>query len=252
MKTANSTLNIPIKGDVLHCRTSKALKIIGVAAGIIAFTCDGALAQGLEAIPGLFATGVDSNGNTLPLGSPDPHYRVLEAGGSPAFSVANPWFSWVDRVSSSSAWIWQDPNGQPSVVTRTFETAFDLSDFDPSSVNIIGSWSVDDVGIDIILNGNPTGTTTTGGFNTLSSFSLSSGFTSGVNTLAFVARDDFLLGGLLVRDISGTGRRLVIPPPDTDSVPGPLPLLGVGAAFGFSRKLRKRIRGSLPVARAIN
>jgi len=26
-------------------------------------------------------------------------------------------------------------------------------------------------------------------------------------------------------------------------VPGPLPLLGVGAAFGFSRKLRKRIKG---------
>jgi hypothetical protein len=27
-------------------------------------------------------------------------------------------------------------------------------------------------------------------------------------------------------------------------VPGPLPLLGIGAAFGFSRKLRKRIKGS--------
>lgn len=27
-------------------------------------------------------------------------------------------------------------------------------------------------------------------------------------------------------------------------VPGPFPLLGVGAAFGFSRKLRKRIKGS--------
>jgi len=30
----------------------------------------------------------------------------------------------------------------------------------------------------------------------------------------------------------------------TNSVPGPLPLLGVGAAFGFSRKLRKRIKCS--------
>ena len=27
-------------------------------------------------------------------------------------------------------------------------------------------------------------------------------------------------------------------------VPGPLPLLGVGAAFGYSRKLRKRIKTS--------
>jgi len=31
-------------------------------------------------------------------------------------------------------------------------------------------------------------------------------------------------------------------------VPGPLPLLGVGTAFGFSRKLRKRIKSTTPVA----
>jgi hypothetical protein len=30
----------------------------------------------------------------------------------------------------------------------------------------------------------------------------------------------------------------------TTGVPGPLPLLGLGAAFGMSRKLRKRIKGS--------
>lgn len=37
------------------------------------------------------------------------------------------------------------------------------------------------------------------------------------------------------------------------SVPGPLPLLGVGAAFGFSRKLRKRINVcKQPVASAID
>ena len=29
-----------------------------------------------------------------------------------------------------------------------------------------------------------------------------------------------------------------------ERVPGPLPLLGAGAAFGFSRKLRSRIKGS--------
>jgi hypothetical protein len=32
------------------------------------------------------------------------------------------------------------------------------------------------------------------------------------------------------------------PTPSTSSVPGPLPLLGAAAAFGFSRKLRKRIK----------
>jgi hypothetical protein len=37
----------------------------------------------------------------------------------------------------------------------------------------------------------------------------------------------------------GSCRRAFVNP-----VPGPLPLLGVGAAFGFSRNLRKRIKGS--------
>lgn len=42
-------------------------------------------------------------------------------------------------------------------------------------------------------------------------------------------------------------------PPTTTTVPGPIPLLGVGAAFGYSRKLRKRIKSSkLPVASAID
>jgi MYXO-CTERM domain-containing protein len=40
--------------------------------------------------------------------------------------------------------------------------------------------------------------------------------------------------------------------PTPASVPGPLPLLGAGAAFGWSRRLRKRIHGVLPVANAIN
>jgi hypothetical protein len=33
----------------------------------------------------------------------------------------------------------------------------------------------------------------------------------------------------------------------TDSVPGPLPLLGAGMAIGFSRKLRSRVKGSAKV-----
>lgn len=37
---------------------------------------------------------------------------------------------------------------------------------------------------------------------------------------------------------------------ETRSVPGPLPLLGVGAAFGWSRRLRKRIRMSSGVGTA--
>lgn len=39
-----------------------------------------------------------------------------------------------------------------------------------------------------------------------------------------------------------TATLVTTPPPTTSSVPGPLPLLGAAAAFGYSRKLRQRIR----------
>jgi hypothetical protein len=40
--------------------------------------------------------------------------------------------------------------------------------------------------------------------------------------------------------------RAALPPPSVPGVPGPLPILGVGAAFGYSRKLRKRIKNAKP------
>jgi hypothetical protein len=53
--------------------------------------------------------------------------------------------------------------------------------------------------------------------------------------------------------ISNRGFLFSTHPVSAQPVPGPLPLLGVGAAFGYSRKLRKRIVSSkvLPVANAI-
>ncbi len=50
-----------------------------------------------------------------------------------------------------------------------------------------------------------------------------------------------LLSGLVVRAFSQG-------PPATESVPGPLPLLGAAAAFGWSRRLRSRLSPTGPVA----
>jgi hypothetical protein len=214
-------------------------KFSGVAAGIassIIILTSSAIAQ--VQIPGLYATGVDDNGNTLPLGSFDPHYIVKEAFNASAVSISNPFGGWVSRTSPTSAWIWQDSNGQPSVVTRTFQTSFDLTGLDPLTASVSGYWAVDDVGIDILLNGVSTGLTTPAGFFALNPLTLNSGFVSGVNTLDFVAVDSYLLGGFLVSSVQGVATPLNS---STSSVPGPLPLLGIAAAFGYSRKLRKRI-----------
>lgn len=64
------------------------------------------------------------------------------------------------------------------------------------------------------------------------------------NTLAFETGVSFDRTG--VANITMTPIRASVGPPTTSSVPGPLPVLGAAAAFGYSRKLRKRIRLSTP------
>ncbi|MFM7753978.1 MAG: hypothetical protein ACKO58_06260, partial [Cyanobium sp.] len=74
--------------------------------------------------------------------------------------------------------------------------------------------------------------------------------------LTFV-QDRFNLGGSLAYPLStvnatpawfgGNVSVLVTDVPDVSDVPGPLPLLGAAAAFGYSRKLRARLKkGKIP------
>jgi hypothetical protein len=98
------------------------------------------------------------------------------------------------------------------------------------------------------------------------------GSTSGIDidALGFTQNDEFGfvrltddpneggggVGGTVGADIDAVGAiSTVLTPvdPNPSSAPGPIPLLGVGATFSFSRKLRKRIKSSkLPVASAID
>ena len=82
-------------------------------------------------------------------------------------------------------------------------------------------------------------------------FSISFGYISGspiVSTSTFTGQTLSSLGftinsGLLGSwTLDGTGDTIqAFLGPPAAAVPGPLPLLGAGAAFGWSRKLRKRI-----------
>jgi hypothetical protein len=66
-------------------------------------------------------------------------------------------------------------------------------------------------------------------------------FGSGVTTALFT--QSFNLAGVGANSsiVNSLGVTLTQNVPD-ESVPGPLPILGAGAAFGFSRKLRRRVR----------
>ena len=60
-------------------------------------------------------------------------------------------------------------------------------------------------------------------------------------TTVYVTDTWTVQGGNVIKDFTNTFRQSFTGQPP-EGVPGPLPILGAGAAFGFSRRLRRRIR----------
>jgi hypothetical protein len=188
----------------------------------------------------IFNTGVNGSGAPLTDGTVgDPHYtlivvpggttdiRVLtSAGGYPV--VGN----WIGD-NSISAWIGpnNDSDADGPDVSYTYRTTFDLSGFDPLTASLTGQWSADNWGPNILLNGVPTGNTA-GGFNSWSSFTISSGFVLGVNALDFIVNNGGGPTGLRV-EVTGNATEVQSGVPE----PASLLLLGAGlAAFGMFRR----------------
>jgi len=160
----------------------------------------------------VFNTGV--NGSRAPLTDGtvgDPHYTLIavpdgsttdirvrtSAGGPP---VTNAWLG----DDSISAWI--GPNNGPDVhgpdIFYTYRTTFNLSGFDPTTASLTGQWAADNEGSNILLNGISMGKTAVG-FNLWSPFTISSGFSAGVNTLDFIVNNGGGSTGLRV-EVTGT------------------------------------------------
>lgn len=146
------------------------------------------------AIPGLYNTGVDNSNVLLAGGTNDPHWTVTYGGGpTVAPAVAddvvfggccglNPWM----LNGPSSKWI-SIANAEfvPSGLV-VYDIMFDLTGFDPSTAAITGGMAADGNVIDIKLNGNSLGESTAfNTWNNFTSFSVNSGFQSGLNVLAF-------------------------------------------------------------------
>jgi hypothetical protein len=163
-------------------------------------------------ITGLFTTGVDSSGHVLGLGVSDPHYVVTDGAspGSNAVTLTNIPGSYVPN-NSTSLWEWENSNGQPTNVTLTFQTTFDLTGFNPSTAQIQGTWATDNFGLNILINGVSTGQTSSG-FNSFSSFTITSGFVSGLNTIDFVVQDVGDVAAFRVGSIFGTASNAIPEP----------------------------------------
>ncbi|MEO1776914.1 MAG: VPLPA-CTERM sorting domain-containing protein [Pseudomonadota bacterium] len=209
-------------------RITRTVTAAGLAASL-SLIATSALAVPIE----LFNTGVDSSGTVLADGANDPNYAILSpAQQAVVINESEIPGTWLDN-DSTSRWIWQTNTGDPTNVTLTFRTTFDLTGLDPDTAEINGRWAVDNGGDDILLNGASTGITNNNGFTSFTDFTLTAGFQAGLNTLDFVVRDAGFIAGFRA-ELSGTADEIgaVVP------LPAGLPML-VAALAGLSLLRRK-------------
>ncbi len=149
----------------------------------------------------IFNTGVSSGGTLLAPGATDPNYTITSSPtGTQAATVQYLAGTWVPNDSASQ---WIAPSiGSGNVGDFLFQTTFSLSGIDPATAQLSGTWGTDNEGT-IFLNGVNTGITigfNNGGygFSSLSPFTITSGFVSGLNTLVFDVHNDGGPSGLRV------------------------------------------------------
>jgi hypothetical protein len=141
----------------------------------------------------IYNTGVDANGDVVVGGMVgDQHYTLVSfpTGTTAQIKTATstsegfPIGPWVGDNSLSR---WIGPNTDNLTGPKglyTYQTTFDLTGLDHMTASISGRWATDDPGIDILINGNPTGIIANG-FTAFTDFSINSGFIAGLNTLDF-------------------------------------------------------------------
>ena len=148
-----------------------------------------------QANVGLFNTGVDSSNAVLALGTVDTHYTVSP--GSQTFAVTNaegyPGY-WLGP-NATSEWITpllgagNTGSGGAAAGNYVYSTSFDLSGINLATAFIQGLVTADNGITDILINGHSTGFTYGGPgssvYTSFASFTIGSGFQSGINTLTF-------------------------------------------------------------------
>src|SRR5580704_7433259 len=142
------------------------------------------------AITGLFATGVDSSGNLLPIGTTDPHY-VLSGDDpvnmGPDAQVVTPVNNWA-AATATSEWISLQASAHGSqTATDDYTLTFSLpATDDPTTATLSGTFFCSR-GCQVLLNGQVVQTSVLQPSFTLQTLAVgpAAPFVTGSNTLAF-------------------------------------------------------------------
>jgi len=180
-------------------------------------------------IPGLFNTGIGSNGVALANGATNTQWQLTQSAdpaspGPGVVVVTDTLFPIVGTgpwLASSATSKWVGPKANQSVGSAagnyTYRITFDLTGLEPSTAVISGRWTSDNTGPEVLLNGVTTGFTSDGNFAGFgNSFTISSGFIDGLNTLDFVVNNaDVVANPTAFRAEFTSGTAELQPPPGT-------------------------------------
>ncbi len=186
----------------------------------------------------VFNSGVDANGNVLPVGAFDPHYTITSTPGGPFGSAVvqlnHPaWLANNAAGTPGSSWISTTATGTDNIAPGeyVYETTFDLTNLSGANAQLLIAVAADN-SVNILLNGEETGFTHSGFAAFSAPFLITSGFIEGINTLQFVLTNAGTApnpGGLRVQILGST---------TTIPEPGTLSLLGLAIAGLTVRRRR--------------
>ena len=144
-----------------------------------------------DRVPGVFATGLDNDGNLLEDGIVNSHFTLTANANGPEtepVAIANIHSAWV-RNTAQSRWIGPGANAQGEPGTYTYQTTFSLTGFDINTITLLGSLALDDGILEARLNGNFVDLPAAPRFDSFTDFEINTGFIDGVNTLEFDVRN---------------------------------------------------------------
>ncbi len=209
----------------------------------------------LNKLAGGFATGIAANGTLVTGGGTDPHYTLITNPNNQASTTAlvespipGVWLansatsSWIGPVANTSLAAAQNTDAGEGPGTYVYRTQIDLTGQDSilSTIRLVGSWTSDNRGMAIRVNGVASGVAdpSEGHFSTLRQFVINSGLIAGVNNIDFVVTNtDPISGytGLRVDSLSlvtipaSTGVSIIRQPTGGEAIRKDTMTLSVGA-----------------------